>query len=395
MSSITARISIHTRPCWAEVSLGRLKENFRIVQQHVGPKVSVCAVVKCDAYGHGVVDCSKALQDAGATWFGVTSVEEGVKLRSEGIRGRILIMTGFWRGEEPDLIRSDLTPTVWTVEHVNLIAAAARKMGRRRVGVHWKIDTGMSRLGTSAEEMPLVADTLIAAGAAVDGGTLMLEGFFSHLASSEVLDAADAREQIERFRRAIDWVHSKSLKPRYLHLANSAAVVGRPDTWNQIVRPGLVLYGYSLPFISRTANTEKPSILPVKPVLTWKARIINLRNVGAQQPLGYSGAYVTPEPARVAVIPVGYGDGLSRHLSSRGQVIVRGELAQIVGNVAMDLTLVDVTHIPGVEIGDEVLLMGEANGKRVTAVEQARWSQTIPYEVLCGLSPRVPRFYVE
>jgi alanine racemase len=242
--------------------------------------------------------------------------------------------------------------------------------------------------------MARVAEALLAAGAAEDGGALMLEGFFSHLASSEVLDAADAREQIEKFRKAVEFIRERGLKPKNLHLANSAAVVGRPDTWNQIVRAGLVLYGYSLPFISRTPGVEKPPVLPVKPVLSWKARIINLRNVGAQQPLGYSGAYVTPEPARIAVIPVGYGDGLSRHLSSKGLVIVRGEMAPMVGNVAMDLTLVDVTHVPGVEIGDEVLLIGEANGTRVSAVEQARWSQTIPYEVLCGLSPRVPRVYV-
>jgi alanine racemase len=372
-----------------------LQENFRIVQRHVGSAVNVCAVVKCDAYGHGVVECSKALQDAGAAWFGVTSVEEGMKLRTEGIRGRILVMTGFWRGEEQDLIRNELTATVWTAEHVQQLADAARKMKRRRVPVHWKIDTGMARLGTGPEDMTRVADALQSAGAAEDGGALMLEGFFSHLASSEVLDAADGREQIERFRKAVEFIRERGLRPKYLHLANSAAVVGRPDTWNQIVRAGLVLYGYSLPFISRTPGVEKPPVLPVKPVLSWKARIINLRNVGAQQPLGYSGAYVTPEPARIAVIPVGYGDGLSRHLSSRGQVIVRGEMAPMVGNVAMDLTLVDVTHVPGVEIGDEVLLIGEANGKRVSAVEQARWSQTIPYEVLCGLSPRVPRVYVD
>jgi alanine racemase len=395
LSSVISPASLHTRPCWAEVSLGTLQENFRIVQRHVGSAVNVCAVVKCDAYGHGVVECSKALQDAGAAWFGVTSVEEGMKLRTEGIRGRILVMTGFWRGEEQDLIRNELTATVWTAEHVQQLADAARKMKRRRVPVHWKIDTGMARLGTGPEDMTRVADALQSAGAAEDGGALMLEGFFSHLASSEVLDAADGREQIERFRKAVEFIRERGLRPKYLHLANSAAVVGRPDTWNQIVRAGLVLYGYSLPFISRTPGVEKPPVLPVKPVLSWKARIINLRNVGAQQPLGYSGAYVTPEPARIAVIPVGYGDGLSRHLSSRGQVIVRGEMAPMVGNVAMDLTLVDVTHVPGVEIGDEVLLIGEANGKRVSAVEQARWSQTIPYEVLCGLSPRVPRVYVD
>jgi alanine racemase len=254
----------------------------------------------------------------------------------------------------------------------------------------------MSRLGSSIDELPEMFDALKSAGALdKTAGTLFVEGIFSHLASAEVLDATDATEQIERFEHVLQVAGQRGFHPHYIHLANSAAVAGRPNTWKTIVRPGLLLYGYQLPFIARNGKSKVPQPLDLKPVLSWRARIISLRNVGANQPLGYNGAYVTPAPAKIAAIPVGYGDGLSRHLSSRGQVLVRGDYAQIVGNVAMDLTLLDVTHIPNVQIGDEVILIGEQDGKRVTALEQARWAQTIPYEILCGLSPRVPRIYVD
>jgi alanine racemase len=384
-----------TRPIWAEVSLGRLQHNFRTVKQHVGPDTEICAVVKCDAYGHGVEECSQALEAAGAKWLGVTSVEEGVKVRSAGIKGRILVMTGFWHGEEEALITNDLTATVWTADHVRFLCAAARKLGYSREAVHLKVDTGMTRLGSPIEDLPEVFAALESAGALDPTGTLFVEGMFSHLASAEVLDATDALEQIERFEHALQTAGQRGFHPYYVHMANSAAVAGRPNTWKSIVRPGLLLYGYQLPFIARNGKSQVPPPLSLKPVLSWKARIISLRNVGGNQPLGYNGAYVTPAPAKIAAIPVGYGDGLSRHLSSRGQVLVRGEYAQMVGNVAMDLTLLDVTHIPNVQIGDEVVLIGEQDGKRVTALEQARWAQTIPYEILCGLSPRVPRVYVE
>jgi alanine racemase len=211
-----------------------------------------------------------------------------------------------------------------------------------------------------------------------------------------VLDAPGADAQLTRFDDAVQALVGSGLPPLYCHLANSAALAARPNTWKNMVRPGLALYGYFLPFTSAiTGVPDSSHELPVQPVLTWKTRIVALRNVPARTPIGYSGAYVTQAPARLAVLPVGYADGLCRQLSSRGRVIVRGHYAPIVGNVAMDLTTVDVTGISGVEVGDEVLLIGAAGPHRVSAWDHAGLSMTLPYEVLCGISRRVPRKFVE
>jgi alanine racemase len=221
---------------------------------------------------------------------------------------------------------------------------------------------------------------------------VVLEGFFTHLAASEVLDDPGTNAQLGRFEDAITLLKKSGLSPAYYHMANSGAVVARHNTWKNMVRPGLALYGYTLPI---AGTWEAAGALPLQPALSWKTRIAGLRDVPARQPLGYGGAYVTPAPAKIAILPVGYADGLSRQLSSRGQVIVRGDYAAIVGNISMDITLIDVTHIPGVAVGDEVILLGAAGSRRVTAWDHASFSRTLPYEVLCGISKRVPRTYVE
>jgi alanine racemase len=222
---------------------------------------------------------------------------------------------------------------------------------------------------------------------------LQVEGVFSHLASSEVLSAEDTRRQIERFEEVRKIFREQGITPAYEHLANSAAVVGRRDTWHNMVRPGLLLYGGCLPLEANGTKTEIP--IGLTPVLSWKTRVIALKDLPAGQAIGYGGNYVTKGPMRIAVIPVGYGDGFSRHLSSRGRVIIRDQYAPIVGNVSMDLVTVDVTNISGASIGDEVILIGGTEHCRIDVEEHAMYTQTIPYEILCGLSPRVPRKYVE
>jgi alanine racemase len=381
------------RPTWAEVSLTALRHNFRTVQQYVSPAATVCAVVKADAYGHGAVECARALEQEGAVWFGVTSVDEGLRLRQGGITSRILIMTGFWRGEEEAVVKHDLTPTVWDWNHIELLEDVAEKLKlgpKDAIPVHLKVDTGMSRLGVSIADLPAIAEVLR------EAHHVVLEGLFTHLASADVIDAPDTNAQIGRFEDAIAAVIESGLSPVYYHMANSAAVVTRPETWKNMVRPGLSLYGYYLPFASVVSGTPDTSYeLPVKPVLTWKTRILQVRDVSAGQPLGYHGAYVTQAPSRIAVIPVGYADGLSRQLSSRGRVVVRHDYASIVGNVAMDLTLIDITGIPGADVGDEVILLGSSGHHAISAWDLASLAGTIPYEVLCGISDRVPRKYVE
>jgi len=378
-----------TRPTWADVSLATLRQNFRTIQKHVGAAVTVCAVVKADAYGHGAVECSKALEAEGAKWLGVTSLDEAIPLREAGVHANVLLMTGFWRGEETEIVRLRLTPTVWEPWQIESLDRAAATLGVTQHPVHLKVDSGMGRLGVAVEQLPGVLDGLRAAK------HLVVEGLSTHLASSEIMDAPSVGEQQQRFAAALALVKEAGFEPKFIHVANTGAVISRRETWNTMVRPGVALYGYYLPFQRAGREVSGGTLrLPVKPILTWKTRILSLRNFGGNQALGYNGTYVTKAPAHVAVLPVGYADGYNRQLSNRGRVIVREHYAPILGSISMDLTLVDVTGIPGVSVGDEVILLGTCDGLSVDALEHARWANSSPYEILCNISKRVPRRYV-
>ncbi len=378
-----------TRPTWAEVSLATLRQNFRTVQKHVGAKVTVCAVVKADAYGHGAVECSRALEAEGARWLGVTSLDEAIPLREAGIRSSLLLMTGFWRGEETEIVRLRLTPTVWEPWHIESLEAATSALGVAQHPVHLKVDTGMGRLGVVVDQLPGVLAALKAAK------HLALDGLSTHLADSEIMDAPSVAAQERNFDTALRMVRQAGLEPVFVHMANTGAVISRRETWNTMVRPGVALYGYYLPFQRAGREVSGGTLrLPVKPILTWKTRILSLRDFAANHALGYGGTYVTKAPAHVAVLPVGYADGYNRQLSNRGRVIVREHYAPIVGRISMDLTLVDVTGIPGVAVGDEVILLGVGEGLSVDALEHAELANSSPYEILCNISKRVPRRYV-
>ncbi len=378
-----------------------------MVQQHVGADVTICAVVKCNAYGHGVEDCAPALEQAGAKWFGVTSTDEGIVLRGVGVRGRILVLCGLYPGEEEEALRNSLTPAVFRLEQAQDLARAADRLGLAGpVAVHLKIDTGMSRLGLPLADLESFAEGIKLLP------QIALEGVFSHLASSEVLDDEHTAHQIERYNVALRTLANHGLHPPLRHLANSAAVEGRANTWHNFVRPGLLLYGYEYG-LSRQDGSPVSDVphLPLKPVLSWKTHVLGLRDVPAGQPLGYGGAYVTPAPGRIAAVSVGYGDGLSRKVSVRnghdpalchihpsvghGEVLIRGQRAPIAGRVSMDLTLIDVSHVPGAAIGDEVVLIGRSGNQQITAWDLARSSDTVVYETLCNLSKRVPRRHAE
>jgi alanine racemase len=401
LSSTQQKFSVHTRPNWAEISLSALAENYRVVASHLGPDVTPCCVIKCDAYGHGVIESARALEEAGAAWLGVTSTEEGGAVREAGVKLPILIMTGFWRGEEEAVLRHSLTPAIATAEHIEALEESATTLGlTQKVPVHLKVDTGMARLGVSLAELPTLA-TRIAASKVVE-----LEGVFSHLSESEVLDSPVVAQQRADFERAIALLAAAGLHPRYRHLANTAATVTRPDTWNNMVRPGLALYGYNLacetacklgcePTVCDVCSGGAARTLPVRPVLAWKTRIIALRDIACGTPVGYNRRWHALRRTRLAVIPVGYGDGFNRQLSKGGKVILDDHYAPIVGNISMDLTTIDVTDIPEAAIGDEVLLIGRSEHCSIGADDQARLAGTIVYEILCGLSPRVPRVYVE
>jgi alanine racemase len=385
-AEILSRVA--TRPTWAEVSLTTLRQNFRTVQKHVGANVTVCAVVKADAYGHGAVECSRALEAEGARWLGVTSLDEAIPLREAGVGANILLMTGFWRGEEGEIIRLHLTPTVWEPWHIESLDRAAAALGRAQHPVHLKVDTGMGRLGVGLDQLSGLLDGLKSAK------HLMLDGLSTHLAASEIMDAPSVAEQERNFDTARRMVEEAGMKPVFVHMANTGAVISRRETWNSMVRPGVALYGYYLPFQRAGREVSGGTLrLAVKPVLTWKTRILSLRDFRANQPLGYGATYVTKAPAHVAVLPVGYADGFNRQLSNRGRVIVREHYAPIVGRISMDLTLADVTGIPGVAVGDEVILLGTGEGLSVNALEHAELANSTPYEILCNISKRVPRKY--
>jgi len=347
--------------------------------------------VKADGYGHGAVECARALESAGAEWLGVTDAAEGLALRGAGAAARILLMTGIWKGEEDGIVAQNLTPTIWEPWHIELLERAASKgqgaLPSHRLSVHLKLDTGMNRLGAQKEALPHLCEML---GACKH---LTLEGVSTHFASAEVLDATDAVRQMKRFDEGLAVLQSYGFWPPLVHMGNSAAMSARPETWKTMVRPGIALYGYSLAF-TRGGEPAAVDELPLRPVLSWKTRVLTVKDVAAGQAVGYMGTFVTKAQSRIAVVPVGYADGYPRLLSNRARVIVGGEYAPVVGRVSMDLTIVDVSHIRGVAVGDEVILIGQDKGKRVDAVELARLCESVPYEILCGLSQRVPRVYV-
>jgi alanine racemase len=376
------------RPTWAEISLKNLRQNFRNIQQHVGREVAVCVVLKGDASGHGAIHCAQALQDEGARWFAVGSTGEGVCLRDAGITDRILLLAGYWQGEEEEVLGQRLTPAVWEPWHVSRLAVAIDRCGEAPFPVHLKVDTGLARLGVESGCLP----EMLRALRSTPG--LKLEGLFTHLASAEVLDTSDTSEQMARFKIARQTVLEAGFSPVYFHMANSAAIATRPATWDNMVRAGISLFGYFPRFVSGGAHCAIPCP-SVTPVLSWKTRIISLRDLRANQRVGYNGTYVTTAATRVAVLPVGFADGLSRQLSSRGRAIVRDAFAPIVGIIAMELTLLDVSGIEGVCVGDEAILIGSTEHCCITAWEHAEIENTVPDEVLCGIAARVPRHYVD
>lgn len=382
---------MHTHPSWVEVSLTALQHNFRTVLSYVQPEADVCAVIKNDAYGHGAGACALALQKEGAKWLAVSTVEEGASLRGDGVTARILVLDGFLRGEEEDVAQYQLTPAVWDWNHIELLENAAEKLATpHRIPIHLSVNTGMNHLGVDIGGLQAILEAIQSAP------HLFLEGMFSHFAASEVVDGPHGELQLQHFRDALAKAEEMGIRPSIRHMANSAALASRPPSWFNMVRPGLAIYGYFLPFSSIvTGHADWSLDLPIMPALTWKTRIVQIREVGAGQSVGYSSGYVTEGPAKVAVLSIGYGDGLNRQLSSHGRVIVQNDYASIIGQIGMNLTTVDITGIPGVDVGDEVIIIGETDKRKITAWEHAGIAGTIPYEIFCNISSRVFRKYVE
>lgn len=359
---------------WVEVSLGQIRANYRAVRNLVGGAVDVMAVVKADAYRHGAVEVARALEAEGAAWLAVSNVEEGVYLRRQGIRARILVMADFLPNERAGLEEFHLTPVIHSLDD---LAAA-------RVPYHLKIDSGMGRLGTRGKPEE-IAQAVLAAPA-------KLEGVMTHFASSGNYESRQTEDQLVHFENVLGGLREAGLEPHYVHASGTIPVAyGRRTAWWNLVRPGHAIYGY----ISPARGSAPKRQLNVRPALTWKATVLAVKDLEAGALVGYGGIHRAARAMRIAVLAAGYADGIPHRLSNRGHVIAKGKLAPIIGAVSMDLTTIDITGSPDLRVGDAVTLLGAEGQSSIDAQQIARTAGTISYAVLCGISARVKRVYVD
>jgi len=386
---MTKAIHNGSRPVWAEISLKAILQNLQVIRRQIGPKPKILAVVKSNAYGLGAVPIAKSLQKAGVEWFGVTCANEGAELRDSGIKKRILILTGFWPGEEKRLIQEGLTPTVSRVEDLRLLERAAKSARvKAPVPFHLKINTGMNRLGIQPSEIDHFASALAYCQ------YIQLEGTFTHFASSEDFDSPQTDAQERLFRESLDRLRALRVSPGIVHMANSGAICGRPSTIADMVRPGAILYGYYQSFEPPQKGREIQTKLPLEPSLSLKARIISLRDLPAGEGVGYSARFVTARPSKIAVINAGYADGVMRQRTNHGCALVRGRRVPLVATISMDLTMLDVTDVPDVALGDIVSVYGKDGNNSIVVSDVAREIGTVTSELLCALGRRVARYYL-
>lgn len=370
---------------WIEVSLRRIAENFRTVRAVVGDTVTVMPVIKADAYRHGAVAVGRTLAAEGAQWLAVSSVEEGSRLREAGIAIPILAMADFLPAERDELLARDLTPVIHSLGDLGALDRLAAERGAP-IRYHLKIDTGMGRLGERAAAREIAAAVLAARHA-------RMEGLMTHFASAADYTAAQTDEQLGAFEVALAALRAAGVEPRYVHMAGTIAIAyGRRPSWGSMVRPGHAIYGYVSP-----ARGEAPANLlaAVRPALTWKARLLAVKDVPAGSPIGYGGMFRSPRPMRIGILAAGYADGLPHRLSNRGKVIAGGKLAPILGAVSMDLTTIDLSQSAQLHPGDAVTLLGSEGGAAIDAQQMARAAGTISYSVLCGIGARVERIYTD
>lgn len=361
------------------IDMDAIRHNYRIMQNHVPDGVEVMAVIKANAYGHGMLECAQALQAMGARHLAVAIPEEGVELRLAGVEGEILVLGAATPAAAQEAIRHGLTQTVFTPEMVKLLDTEAAKQGKQAL-VHIKLDTGMCRIGLrSCEEAKALADALKAAK------NVQATGIYTHFADADDPESPDSlndfsKAQLDAFLKLR--AHFDADIP--CHTANSAVGLIGPEAYFGMVRQGISLYGYP----------PLPTKLPFRPALQWRTEVTHVKTIRAGETVGYGRTFAAPRDMRIATISVGYGDGYHRACSNRGSVLIGGKRAPIVGRVCMDQTMVDVTEIPDCKVGDEAVLIGTQGGAAITAEDVAKWAQTISYEVLLAVTPRVPREYL-
>jgi alanine racemase len=364
------------RPTYAVVNLARLRANLAAVKAHVAP-ARVMAILKANAYGHGLEAVARCLAPQ-ADAFGVALLEEGIALRRLGIHNPILVMGGIWTRQIPLFLEHRVTFTVPSLARLRDIEEAAAAHGKT-ARVHLEIDTGMERIGVHYYN----AEALLEAAAR--SPHVEVEGIYSHFANADADDLADARRQLERFQEVLRFYERRSLPMPLRHMANSAALLRMRESHLDFVRPGILLYGvYPFPGAPRTVE--------VKPALAWKSRVVYFKVVEARSPVSYGSTWRSDHRVRIVTVPVGYGDGYFRSMSNRAEVILRGQRRPQVGRICMDQVMVNIEWGTGYN-GDEVVLIGEQGGARVTVEELAEWAGTVPYEILTAINARVPRLY--
>jgi alanine racemase len=366
------------RPTHLEVDLERLAHNYRVIAAHVSP-AQVMPILKANAYGHGLVAVAKKLEQVGAPYVGVAYLEEGLRLRQEGVRMPVLVLGGIVGSQVPRFIEHGLTLTASSVDKLEAIEQCAASLGKR-ARVHLKIDTGMERIGVhwySAEKL---------LEASLRTRHVTVEGIFTHLANADQVDLSHALLQLERFAEVLSFYERRSLKPPMRHVANSGAILQLPESHFDMVRPGILFYGAS-------SSNDVPLTLPVKQALRWLTRVVFFKVVKPGAAISYGSTYTPNEMTRVVTLPVGYGDGYTRAMSGKAEVILHGKRLPVVGRICMDQIMIDIGWTSAFN-GDPAVLLGESEGVAIRIEDLAAWAGTIPHEVLTSINTRVPRVYL-
>ncbi len=365
------------RSTFVEVDLKCLSRNLQAIRKQVQPAKTMI-IIKANAYGHGLAEVAKYL-DPEVDYIGVAVLEEGILLREIGVRTPILVLGGIWGNQIPAYIEHDLTLTAPSVDRLTQIDQAAQTL-KKKARVHLKVDTGMERIGVHYYN----ADKLLQA--ALDSSHVQVEGIFSHFANSDSTNLSHARLQLERFNEVLRFYEKHSLAMPIRHMANSGAILQMPDSYFDMVRPGILLYGVY-------PSTEVPRTVKVHPALTWKSRVVYFKVTKPGHPVSYGSTWQTDHDVRIVTVPVGYGDGYFRSMSNKARVLIRGKNYPQVGRICMDQIMINIEADSAFN-GDEVILIGSSeSGERVSVEALAEWAGTIPYEILTNINTRVPRIY--
>ena len=375
----------HHRATRAEIDLTAFRHNLQNLRKYLDPQTRIMAIVKADAYGHGAVSCARiAVESGAANYLGAGVIEEGIELRENGLNSPILILGSIFPDEAEDLVRHNLATILCTQPLAQALSKEAEKQDKT-VSVHIKVDTGMNRLGISPENLPTLLDQVR------NLKNLKIEAVSTHFSSADDEDLSVTQAQLEKFQTALTILQKEGVHTPIVHCANTSALFKFPESHFNMVRPGLILYGV-LPSPSLRPVIDQGEN-PFQPVMQWKSQIILLKPIAKNQPVSYSGSFTTQRDSLIATLPIGYADGLHRMLSNKMDVLIRGRRAPQVGNICMDMILIDVTDIPDVQAGDEVVIFGRQGDEMISVEELAVKGKTIPYEILCSVSKRVPRIY--